>query len=680
MATLFPVISNRQAVLKQEESLPFSNTKDFPVFTEQFADLRVLRYQVPGFDQLSLKQKTLCYYLYEAALSGRDIFYDQLYKDNLMVRKTLEAIINSGKADTTSGDWTKFMIYTKRVWFSNGIHHHYSSNKFIPECSEVWFKEQLKKCDKSLLPVIIGQSADDFIKNIVSIIFDPKVAPKRTNLDPNSDFVQTSAVNFYEDVTQKEASDFYSKMAANKSPEPPSFGLNTKLLKESNEFQEKQWKEGGMYSPAIEKIIYWLKKAEPFAESEHQKKVIDLLIQFYQSGDLKKFDEYSIEWAKDTSVVDFVNGFIEVYHDPLGYKGSWESYVSIKDLEATKRIKAIGDQAQWFEDHSSIMPQHKKKNVKGISAKVINVLVEGGDLAPVTAIGINLPNAEWIREEYGSKSVSIDNITKAYSEDGKASGVLEEFYYSDTIKDRLTKYGALADNLHTDMHEVIGHGSGQINSGVGSFNETLKNYSNTLEEARADLVALYYIMDPKLIEIGVMPSLEVGKAEYDRQINNGLMIQLTRLPEHENQVEEAHMRNRQMIAQWVYQYGQPENVISKVMKNGKTYFVINDYSKLRDLYGQLLREVQRIKSEGDYNAGSALVENYGVKVDPALHKEVLDRYTKLGIAPYRGFIQPKLVPVMNGNSVSDVKIEYPMNFTQQMLEYGKEYSFLPVVN
>lgn len=658
-----------------------SATDQFNYYSEQFADFRILRYEVPGFGQLSLQQKQLAYYLYEAALAGRDIMYDQGYKYNLVVRRTLEAIMNSGKSDLTGDEGEKFKRYTKRVWFSNGIHHVYSNNKMLPEFTGDWFAAQVKACDPAELPLAEGQSVDDFLTFVTPLIFDPAVAPKRVNLDKSTDLIKSSAVNFYENVSQDEVTNFYKNMGDKNDSTPPSYGLNSKLIKKADgKLVEKTWKVGGMYDAAIEKIVYWLSKAATVAESPHQQKVINLLIAYYQTGDLKKFDEYSIEWVKDTSVVDFVNGFIEVYHDPLGYKATWEAYVSLKDIEATKRIKAIGDQAQWFEDNSPLMPEHKKKNVKGISAKVINVAVESGALAPLTAIGINLPNAEWIRELEGSKSVTIGNITHAYAEDGKTSGILEEFYHDDAVKKRLKEFGSLTDNLHTDMHEVIGHASGQLNPGIHSFNETLKNYANTLEEGRADLVALYYMIDPKLVEIGVMPSVDAGKAEYDRYISNGMMIQLTRLPANENQLEESHMRNRQMIAAWCYENGKKDNVIEKINEGGKTYFVVRDYDKLRALFGKLLREVQRIKSEGDYKAGSALVETYGVKVDPELHKEVLERYKKLNIAPYKGFIQPRLIPVMDGDQITDVKVEYPADFTKQMLEYGKSESFLPDIN
>lgn len=654
---------------------------ELKVMTEKFADLAILRYQVPGFDQLTLQQKKLCYYLSQAALCGRDIIYDQNYKNNLLIRKTLEAIVTDYKGDTASSDWKNLLVYTKRVWFSNGIHHHYSNNKFFPECSQDFFRQLIKNTGAEKLPLDSNQTIEQFTDAIVPIIYSPDIAPKKVNLDPKSDLILTSAVNFYKGVTQAEVTKFYNAMTDKKNTTPPSYGLNSKLMKDDGKLVEHTWKIGGMYSPAIEKIVYWLQKASGVAENEQQKKVINLLIEYFQTGDLKKFDEYSIEWVNDTaSTVDFINGFIEVYNDPLGYKGTFESVVSIKDFEATKRIKAIGDQAQWFEDNSPIMNEHKKKDVKGISAKVINVVMESGDAAPSTPIGINLPNAEWIREQHGSKSVNLGNIVEAYNQSGKTSGVIEEFYLGDSVIARQREYSSLSGKLHTDMHEVIGHASGKINTGVGTFNETLKNFANTLEEARADLVALYYILDKKLVDIGVMPSLEVGKAEYDNYITNGLMVQLTRLPANENQLEEAHMRNRQLIAAWVFEKGKADNVISRVVKDGKTYFVINDYNKLRDLFGQLLREIQRIKSEGDYKAGHDLVENYGVNVEPELHKEVLARYEKLKVAPYKGFIQPKLVPVMNGEEITDVKVEYPDDFMKQMIYYDKEYNLLPVKN
>lgn len=654
--------------------------ESFKYLTEQFADLRIQRYQVPGFEELSLRQKLLAYYLYQASLSGRDMIYDQNYKHNLCIRRTLEAIIRTYNGDKSTPDFQKFITYVKRVWFSNGIHHHYANKKIIPEFSKEYFAELVVGADEYELPLQNLERPNDLVKKLTPIIFDPKVDGMKVNQDSKVDMVKSSAVNFYEGVTQKEVEAFYKKIVDPKDTEPVSYGLNSKLLRKKGEVFERHWKSNSMYAAPIQKIIYWLQKAVDVAENEQQKKCFQLLIEYYETGDLKKWDEYNIAWVKDTtSVIDFVNGFVETYNDPLGYRANYESIVSIKDQEATKRIKAISDNAQWFEDNSPIMKEHKKKNVKGISARVITVVVESGDSSPSTPIGINLPNANWIRKEHGSKSVNLGNIVYSYNMVAKTSGVLQEFAYSNEEIERAKKYGALSDDLHTDMHEVIGHASGQLNPGVGETNETLKNYASTLEEARADLVALYYVFDQKLVDIGVMPSLDAGKAQYDGYIKNGLMIQLARIQQGEN-VEEAHMRNRQLIAKWVYEKGLQERVIEKKVKDGKTYFVINDYKKLKNLFGQLLREIQRIKSEGDYAAGKNLVENYGVKVDQEIHKEVLERYKKLNISPYAGFINPKLVPVMNGSQIIDVKIEYPEDFTKQMLEYAKEYSFLPTYN
>lgn len=660
----------------------------FQYFSEQFADIRILRYQIPDFEKLSLKQKELLYYLYEAALAGRDMIWDQNYKYNLTVRKTLEAIVSTYYGDKNSDDWKKFMVYAKRVWFSNGIHHHYGSTKILPEFSKEYFAELVNKSIGppenglylTLLPLLGNENIDAFIKRITPIVFDPAIAPKKVCLDPKEDLVKSSATNFYEGVTEKEVQEFYFAMTTMEDNAPPSYGLNSKVMKENGKIVEKKWMLGRMYSSAIKKIVYWLKKASAVAENDAQKKALDLLIQFYKTGDLKTFDDYSIAWVEDSeSAIDVVNGFIEVYGDPLGRKGSFESVVSVKDFEASKRIAAIGGQAQWFEDNAPLLPQHKKKNVKGISAKVINVVQESGDAAPSTPVGINLPNANWVRQMHGSKSVSLGNIVYAY-EKAKSSGLIDEFYILKDVNKRIKEYSALAGALTTDMHEVIGHASGQLNPGVADPSETLKNYANTLEEGRADLVALYYILDQKLIDIGVMSSLETGKAEYDNYIMNGLMVQLARLKPGE-QIEEAHMRNRQMVAKWVFEKGEKERVIEKKKTDdGRTYFVINDYEKLRTLFGELLKEVQRIKSEGDYEAGKNLIENYGVKVDPEIHKEVLQRYGKLGIAPYAGFIQPKLVPVMDGDKITDVKVEYPSDFAEQMMEYGKKYALLPVVN
>ncbi|MEO5782754.1 MAG: hypothetical protein ABIQ07_05755 [Ginsengibacter sp.] len=650
----------------------------FKVEAEAFADIQVLRYQVPGFDQLSLQQKQLAYYLYEAAISGRDVAYDQRGKYNILIRKTLEATYGSYNGDKNSDDWKKFQEYCGRVWFSNGNHHHYGNEKFIPACSFEYFSSVVKASDSTLLPKDAGESVTTFLNRIKPIVYDLKFEPKLVDQNPNIDNVKASSVNFYEGVTQNEVEAFYSKFDSKGNA--PMWGLNSKLMKENGQIVEKIWKVGGMYSAAIEKIVEWLQKAVTVAENDQQKKALQLLIVYYQTGDLKKFDEYSIAWVADTdSRLDVVNGFIEVYDDPIGKKATWESVVSMKDMEATKRIKAISDQAQWFEDNSPLMPEHKKKNVKGITAKAITVIVESGGLAPNTAIGINLPNNEWIRKEHGSKSVSLSNIIYSNNIAGAKSGMVDEFALNDTVAQRMKKWGSLSEDLKVDMHECIGHASGQINPGVETTDKTLKNYASALEEGRADLVALYYIMDQKLIDIGVMPSLEVSKTQYDNYLMSGLMTQLTKL-KLGAQVEEAHMRNRQMVARWVYEKGKKDSVVQFVKRNSKTYVQINDYNKLRTLFGELLREIQRIKSEGDFNAGKNLIENYGVKVDPVLHKEILERYAKLNIKPYRGFIQPRLVPVMDGDKITDVKIEYPTSFFDQMMEYAKKYSFLPVKN
>lgn len=654
---------------------------EFEYFAEQFGDLRVLRYQVPGFDALPLSQKKLVYFLSQAALAGRDIIWDQNYRHNLAIRRTLEAVMLGASGEQTSEDWKKFDEYTKRVWFSNGIHHHYSMKKIQPEFSQAFFEAEVRKLDPKSLPLAEGEDVEALLARITPPMFDPKVDPKRVNLDPEADLIASSATNFYgPDVTQEDVEAFYASKKPADPKRPVSFGLNSQLAKVDGKLVERTWKVGGMYGPAIAEIVKWLKKAIEVAESEPQKKALEQLVAYYESGDLKTFDDYSIAWVADTdSRVDVVNGFIEVYGDPMGYRGAFESVVSIRDLEASKRIDTISKSAQWFEDNSSIPDAYKKPSVKGISAKVITVVTEAGDAAPSTPIGINLPNANWIRAEHGSKSVNLGNIVHAYDSSAKSSGVLEEFSFSDEEVARARKYGNLADTLHTDMHEVIGHASGKLAEGVGTPKETLKNYSSTWEEARADLVALYYLLDPKLIEIGVMEDLDTGRAAYDDYIRNGLMVQLARLELGED-LEEAHMRNRQMIAKWVLEKGKEGNVVEKKQKDGKTYFVVNDYEKLRGLFGDLLEEVQRVKSEGDFEAAKALVEGYGVKVDPALHREVKQRYEALKIAPYAGFIQPKLVPVMRGDEITDVKIEYPRDFATQMLEYAEAHSFLPHSN
>ncbi|MHC1707552.1 MAG: dihydrofolate reductase [Bacteroidales bacterium] len=649
--------------------------KDFKYLVEQFADLKVMRYQVPGFDSLTADQKKLIYYLSQAALCGRDIIWDQNYKYNLPVRKTLENIYTTYSGDKTTEEWKNFEIYLKRVWFSNGIHHHYASEKFIPDFSREYFTDLVKKSDQSGFPVKEGETLDQMMVVLLPVIFDSTIAPKKVNLDAENDLLLSSAVNFYEGVTEKEVETFYAGMKKADDPEPVSLGLNSKVVKENGKVVEKTWKLGGMYSQAIEKIIFWLEKAITVAENDQQKKGLELLVEYYKTGSLKTWDDYNVVWVKDLgSRVDYVNGFIENYEDPMSMKASWESVVNFKNIEATKRTEIISNNAQWFEDNSPVDPKFKKKEVKGVSAKVITTAQLGGECYPTTPIGINLPNADWIRKEHGSKSVTMDNITYAYDRAAIGNGFLEEFCYSEEERKLSEKYGYLAGSITTDLHECLGHGSGQLLPGVSS--EALKNYQSALEESRADLFALYYIMDPKLVELGILPDSNAAKAEYDAYIRNGLMTQLTRIQLGKN-IEQAHMRNRALISHWVYEKGKADKVIEQKAKLNKTYFVINDYQKLRVLFGELLKEMQRIKSEGDYNTGKELVETYGVKIDPVIHKEVRDRFDKLHIAPYGGFMNPVFTPVMKGEEIIDVKIEFPDDYAGQMLKYSIEYSFLP---
>lgn len=676
---LLPAILAGIAILSSGRAGDAAPRDAFQYEADRFADIQVLRYQVPGFDHLSLRQKTLAYYLYEAGLSGRDIFWDQKYRHNLAVRKMLEAILNSYRGERAGANWDAFVVYAKQVFFANGIHHHYASTKMLPTFPQEYLVTLLAQSDAAQLP-LEGKKVTEFAQTITPILFDPAADAKTVNLDAGIDNVTGSANNFYRGVTAAEVETFYANKAKESGNSRLSYGLNSQLAKVNGKLVERTWKVGGMYGSAIERIVGWLEKAVTVSENDLQKKSIELLIRYYRTGDIADFDQHCIAWVADTkSLIDVVNGFIEVYADATQKRGSYESVVSMRDEEATKRIAAISKEAQWFEDHSPIMDAHKKPNVKGISAKVITVIGEVGDAAPATPVGINLPNAEWIREEYGSKSVSLGNIVAAYNNVQSKSPANEEFGYNQEIIQRLKKWGPLASDLHTDMHEVIGHASGQLNPGVAPTDQTLKNYAGTLEEARADLVGLYYILDPKLVGIGVMPTLDVGKAGYDKYIMNGLMTQLYRIkPGH--QIEEAHMRNRQLVAGWAFEKGRNDKVIERVTRDGKTYFKINDYEKLRGLFGQLLREIQRIKSEGDFEAGKALVENYGVKVDSALLAETHRRYAPLNIAPFMGFIQPRLIPVKNGNEIIDVKIEYPTDFLGQMLDYGRNYAFLPVQN
>ena len=652
----------------------------FDVSVDRFADVEVLRYEVPGFNELSLQEKKLAYYLSQAALAGRDIIYDQNYEHNLRIRKLLSAIISTYGGDRDSDDFRNLVEYAKRVWFAHGIHHHSSMDKMLPEFSPDALVAMVAKSDESKLPLDEGQTQDELLRMLRPVIFDPDVAPKRVTLDPGVDQVVNSATNYYDGVTAAEVEKFYAAKV-NEDPERPvSWGLNSQLAKVDGEIVERVWRIDGMYGPAIENIVHWLEKAATVAENDLQKAWIDKLIKFYRTGDLRDFDEFNIAWVADTdSRVDAVNGFIEVYGDPIGYRGAWESVVSIRDLEATDRIATIGANAQWFEDNSPIMDEHKKENVVGISAKVITVVMQGGDLMHGSTIGINLPNANWIRKEHGSKSVTLGNIMEAYEIAAAAGGLTDEFAYTEEEKVRNKQYGALGSLLDVDMHEVIGHASGQINPGVGTPKETLKSYASALEEARSDLVAMYFIMDPKLVELGLMPSLDVGKTVYESQIRNGLQYQLRRVRLGDD-LEQAHMRNRQLIAGWAYEMGQEDNVIEKIQKDGKHYFVINDYEALRGIFAEQLREIQRIKSEGDFEAGKSLVETYGVKVDRAMHEEVLARVEPLNLAPYKGFIQPRLIAVEEGGDIVDVKIKPMEKFVDWMLESEDLYSFLPVSN
>lgn len=652
-----------------QEKEPFSYT------VEQFADLQVLRYRVSGFETLNLQQKQLIYYLSQAALEGRDILFDQNGKYNLQIRRLLEAVYIHYKGDRTTDDFRALEVYLKRVWFSNGIHHHYACDKFIPEFSSSYLKTVIETLPPEVLPLGEHESVESMCHQLFPVLFDAEVMPKRVNQTDGEDLISTSAANYYEGVTQKEAEEFYASQKTAGETEPVMYGMNSRLVKTDGVIREQVWKIGGMYSPALEKIVGWLEKAEAVAENEEQRRVIQLLIEFYYTGDLKVFDAYSIAWLKDTSSrIDFVNGFIESYGDPLGMKASWESIVNFKDLEATHRTETISNNAQWFEDHSPVAPQFKKEQVKGVSAKVITAAILAGDLYPSSAIGINLPNSNWIRSVHGSKSVTIGNLTDAYSRAARGNGFREEFVYSEVEKNLLDKYADITDDLHTDLHECLGHGSGKLLPGVDP--DALKAYGSTIEEARADLFGLYYLPDSKLVELGLTPDGEAYKAAYYSYMMNGLMTQLVRI-EPGCVVEEAHMRNRQLIARWALEKGQTDHVVEWVKREGKTYVRINDYVSLRNLFGRLLAEIQRIKSEGDYETARQLVERYAVNVDSALHEEVLNRYQALHLAPYKGFLNPVYTPVMDkeGNIV-DVNISYTEGYAEQMLRYSREYSNL----
>lgn len=651
--------------------------EEFSYIVDQFADLQILRYQVPGFENLSLRQKQLLYHLSEAALMGRDILFDQNGRYNLVIRRTLEAVYQYGTVDKSSADYQAFEVYLKRVWFANGIHHHYGEDKFIPGFSEAFFDAAVRSVDTSLLPLKADETVDALLARLKPVIFDPTVMPKRTVQSGDTDWIQASANNYYgEDVTQAEVEAFYGKMKAEGDSRCPlSYGLNSRLEKENGQLVERVWKVGGLYSEAIERIVAELEKATAFAENEKQRRIISTLIDYYRTGDLRTFDAYSILWVEDTdSQVDFVNGFIETYGDALGLKASWESTVNFRNEEATRRTQTISENAQWFEDHSPVDQRFKKERVKGVSAKVITVTMLGGDCYPSTPIGINLPNADWIRRDHGSKSVTIENIMEAYDKASQGSGFSDEFVWSDEERNRIKTSGFLTDMLHTDLHECLGHGSGQLLPGTDP--DALKAYASTLEEARADLFGLYYLADPKMQELGLVPDGEAFKAEYYKYMMNGLLTQLVRIEEGKD-VEEAHMRNRQLIARWVFEQGAADKVVELKKRDGKTFVVINDYQQLRALFGKLLAEVQRIKSEGDYEAGRSLVENYGVKIDPVLHHEIRERYVRLHLSPYKGFVNPIMREVKDDSGhVTDITLDYTEGYAEQMLRYSRDYSYL----
>ena len=633
----------------------------FEFLLEQFADIKIMRFQVPGFNELSLKQKKLIYFLSEAAISGRDIIFDQNYKYNLLIRKSLEAIYNSFEGDRTSESWKHFEVYLKRIWFSNGIHHHYSTDKFYPDLNEQEFRQIFEQSKSAVLPEYDGLDREQLIDKLCSLIFDTNIAAKRVEQSKNKDLVESSAVNFYENVSQEEVEAFYNAQRDDSDKCPISYGLNSKLIKLDGEFKELKYKADGLYGNAIQEMIHWLEKASNVADTREQESYINLLIEYYRTADLRTWDDFSIAWVKDLqSKVDFVHGFIENYGDPLGRKATYESLINFKDEEASKRSQLLSDNAQWFEDQSPIDERFKKEKVEGVSSKVITVAMLAGDCYPATPIGINLPNPDWIRAQHGSKSVTIENITYAYDQASKGNGFLEEFCFSEEEVALENKFGFIADNLHTDMHECLGHGSGKLLEGVST--DVLKNYASPLEEARADLFALYFMLDPKIFELNILPDRKAAEIQYAGYIRNGLLTQLTRIQPCKN-LEQAHMRCRKLISEWCYEHGKADHVISIIKRDSKTFVHVSDYDKLRSLFGKLLAEIQRIKSEGDYEAGKEIVEKYGVNVNPELHEEILNRYQKLNLAPYSGFVNPIYDLEIQDDEIVDVKVSYDENFT-----------------
>jgi dipeptidyl-peptidase-3 len=671
---LFMIIMSLNGCTERKQPVVVA-ADDFNYFVEQFDDIRVLKYKLPGFEALSLQQKEYIYYLSQAALAGRDILWDQNFRYNLKIRKTSEAIIEGYSGNKENDEYKAFLLYAKKVFFANGIHHHYSSDKFKPGFSEDFFATLVTETEKQRLPLEKGETVGHLIADLTPVMFDEKLYPRKVEQRSGSDMVAESASNFYEGVSQKEVESFYSGKTIAGDPEPVSLGLNSKVVKNNGKVIEEVYKSGGKYGTAIDNIIQWLEKAISVAETDIQKQELSVLIDYYKTGDLKKWDEYNVLWARNSDpLVDYINGFIETYEDPLGMKATWEAIVDYTDLEATKRTKIITANAQWFEDNSPIQPQYKKEKVTGVAAKVINIAMLGGDCYPASPLGINLPNADWIRKEVGSKSVTLANITRAYDVASQGNGFLEEFAFDQTEVDRIKKYGTISDALHTDLHECVGHASGKLADGTDP--NALKNYASPLEEARADLFALYYMMDPKITELGLLPDEEAGKASYDAYLRNGLLTQIVRIKPGKD-IEQAHMRCRSAISHWVYENGKAGNAVEYIIRDGKTFVRINDYNKIRTLFGELLKEIQRVKSEGDFEAGKKIIEDFGVKIDPRLHLEILDRYAKLNLAPYTGFVNPYLFLVYDANGkITDIIVEYTDDYLGQMMYYGKYYSFL----